>query len=163
MEGHLGLPWETGVQFHLQNPTGVKAGLVDGVGHQHLQRAGTIVTSDLLGGLLSCGERGNGDVCQSSDIPACPLGGDCGGHMYGCSLVEMETRRCGNMGRSPDDAGISGTSLALPAHVPGGGHVGNCNVQLQKGEPVGALIVPSKGTKEENQMPARAKPNKRDD
>ena len=28
-------------------------------------------------------------------------------------------------GRSQDDAGISGTRLAIPAHVPGGGHVGN--------------------------------------
>lgn len=80
---HLGLSVGKGCQFHLQNPTGMKAGLVDRVGHQHLQGAGTVITSDLLGGLLSCSERANGDVCQSSDVPACPLGGDCGGHMYG--------------------------------------------------------------------------------
>ena len=60
---HLGLPMGNGCKFHLQNPTRMKAGLVDRVGHQHLQRAGTVVTSDLLGGLLSCSERADGNVC----------------------------------------------------------------------------------------------------
>lgn len=45
-----------GVKLHLQNPTGMEAGLVDGMGHQHLRcrRVGAIITTDMPGGLLSC-------------------------------------------------------------------------------------------------------------
>lgn len=107
------MPWwasdGNGCQLHLQNPTGMEAGLVDRMRHQHLQRAGTVVTADVLGGLLSSGERANGDVGQSRDVPTWPLGGDCGGHMYGVRLFTcgdfgqapgetwMNSRRCGNI------------------------------------------------------------------